>query len=320
MPVYLESFSLPIDQEPGMIDEQMLRNAGKFKICDGKLVIEKADKLTFGYIDNAYPCGLFGNMELASILFSKITILYGGNGSGKSTILNLIAKRLGLARTSPHNSGELFDTYASMCGYSMGCDDEGYEYRIPNGSRIVTSDDVFDYMLAVRANNSEIVEAVDYGKAKYMALKFGDTVPLSGIDDYEEHRLQVLTRSKSITRRRFIKEMIGSEIRLYSNGETALNYFDEKLKNDTLYCLDEPENSMAPGMQMELAEKLEALARHCGCQLIIATHSPFLLAMDGARIYDLDARPVTVRNWWELENTKTYFDFFDKHRNLFLQE
>lgn len=320
MPVYLESFSLPIDREESIIEEQMLRNAGKFSISGGKLVTKKAENLTFGYIDNAYPCGIFGQMELRSLIFSRITILYGGNGSGKSTLLNLIARRLGLARTSPHNSGELFDAYASMCGYSMGCDDEGYDHRIPNGSRIVTSDDVFDYMLAARSNNSEIVESVDLGKAKYAELKFGDTIRFTGIDDYEEHRLQVLSRSKSVSRRKFIKETIGSEVRLYSNGETALNYFDEKLKNDTLYCLDEPENSMAPGMQLELAKKLEQLARHCGCQLIIATHSPFLLAMGGARIYDLDARPAAVKNWWELENTRTYFDFFDKHRELFLQD
>lgn len=64
-----------------------------------------------------------------------------------------------------------------------------------------------------------------------------------------------------------------------SNGETALRYFDERLKNDRLYCLDEPENSLSPKRQQELAAMLEQLVRYCGCQFIIATHSPFLLAM-----------------------------------------
>jgi len=59
------------------------------------------------------------------------------------------------------------------------------------------------------------------------------------------------------------------------------------------------------------------MARYCGCQFIIATHSPFLLSMNGARIYDLDERPVDIKKWWELENPKIYFDFFNKHRNLF---
>ena len=56
-----------------------------------------------------------------------------------------------------------------------------------------------------------------------------------------------------------------------SNGETALRYFDERLKSDRLYCLDEPENSLSPKRQQELAAMLEQLARYCGCQFI---HDP----------------------------------------------
>ena len=74
---------------------------------------------------------------------------------------------------------------------------------------------------------------------------------------------------------------------------------------------------MSPNMQLRLAERLTQLARYCGCQLIIATHSPFLLALPGALIYDLDSRPVAERNWWELENPRIYYEFFNKHRSLF---
>ena len=94
-------------------------------------------------------------------------------------------------------------------------------------------------------------------------------------------------------------------------------YFQKKLKNDTLYCLDEPENSMSPKMQLEFSKMLEEMSHYCGCQFIIATHSPFLLALEGARIYDLDSCPVEIKDWWQLENTKIYFDFFNKHRHLF---
>ncbi len=43
----------------------------------------------------------------------------------------------------------------------------------------------------------------------------------------------------------------------------------------------------------------------------------FLLALEGARIYDLDTVPVRIRNWWELENTKLYYSFFQEHGKLF---
>lgn len=315
MPVYLESFTLPVNEEERLIEERMLINAGSFRKENGRLTVKKGT--CFGYIDNAYPCGIFGPMELYELYFSRITILYGGNGSGKSTLLNLIAKKLKLKRTSPHNSGELFDSYAGSCRCSMGCGDDGFPCSVPAGSAILTSDDVFDYMLAVRDNNSEIGEAKDLGKAEYAELKFGETVKLSGMEDYERLRLQVQARRRSLSRREFIRRNVGEELRLFSNGETALRFFEEKLGYDTLYCLDEPENSMAPAMQLQLAELFTRLARYCGCQLIIATHSPFLLSLEGARVYDLDSRPAEVKNWWELENPRIYFDFFDSHRRLF---
>jgi len=74
---------------------------------------------------------------------------------------------------------------------------------------------------------------------------------------------------------------------------------------------------MSPKMQLELVQMLEELARWCGCQFVIATHSPFVLSMHSARIYDLDACPVGTKQWWQLEHTKTYFAFFEKHRSLF---
>ena len=68
---------------------------------------------------------------------------------------------------------------------------------------------------------------------------------------------------------------------------------------------------------MELARFLEDSARFYGCQFIISTHSPFLLAMKGARIYDLDTAPVEVKKWTELSNVKLYHEFFETHRSEF---
>lgn len=298
--MYLERFVLPIEQEDDMICVRMAHNGGKY-----------------GYIDNIYPCGLFSKKLLKEINFNTVTILYGGNGSGKSTLLNLIASKLQLNRIAPFNSSELYSDYVSRCRYELGYDDEGFKQKIPNGSRIITSDDVFDYMLTVRTNNTDIAENIEIARDEWAKLKFGQTVKFKNMDDYEELRLQILARRKSLTRRQFIQKTAGTEVKLHSNGETALEYFDSKLKNDTLYCLDEPENSLSPKMQIKLLELLEQLSRYCGCQFIIATHSPFLLSMAGARIYDLDETPVDIKKWWELENSRTYYEFFKKNQLLF---
>lgn len=300
--VYLTSFFLPVRQEELLYHELAAENGGPF-----------------GYVDNPYPCGIFSAKELEQIDFARVTVFYGGNGSGKSTLLNLIANHLKLNRVAPYNSGEMFDKYRDACSFRLGFDEEGFEMRIPSGSRIITSDDVFDYMLTMRTRNDEISEDKKEARDLYTRFNDGKTkgVQFKSMDDYDELRLQVLARSKSCSRRKFIRKTAGEEVKLNSNGETALQYFKTKVKSKTLYCLDEPENSLSPTLQLELVKLLEKRAYEEECQLIIATHSPFLLAMRGAKIYDLDAQPAMVRNWWELENTRTYFHFFEKHRALF---
>ena len=299
--MFIESFVLPDEYtEEKLIKERMAYNGGMY-----------------GYIDNIYPCNIFNKKGLAYLLFDKVTIFYGGNGSGKSTLLNLISNKLELKRMAPFNSSELFSAYTYECNYEMVCDDEGFKHKIPDGSRIITSDDVFDYMLAVRVNNVEIAESIEDGREEYARLKFGETIKFRGLQDYELLRMQVLSRSKSVSRRKFLQKTAGSEAKLNSNGETALEYFNTRIEMDRLYCLDEPENSLSPKHQMELVEMLEKRAHYCGCQFIIATHSPFLLAISGAKIYDLDSYPARIRDWWELENPKLYYDFFMRHKDKF---
>lgn len=64
---------------------------------------------------------------------------------------------------------------------------------------------------------------------------------------------------------------------------------------------------------MELCQFIADSARFFGCQFVISTHSPFLLSMRGAKIYDLDSDPVDIRKWTELKNVRTYYRFFREH-------
>lgn len=69
---------------------------------------------------------------------------------------------------------------------------------------------------------------------------------------------------------------------------------------------------------MELKKFLEDSTRFLGCQFIISTRSPILLSMKDVRIYNLDEVSVATAERTELENTKVYFEFSDKHREEFL--
>ena len=74
---------------------------------------------------------------------------------------------------------------------------------------------------------------------------------------------------------------------------------------------------MSAENQLKLQKFLEDSARFFNCQFVIATHSPFLLSMKGAKIYDMDEDVVDVKKWTELENVRIYFDFFKSHEAEF---
>lgn len=258
--------------------------------------------------DSYYPFKILSRNDLHRLDFDVITILYGGNGSGKSTALNVIAEKTGITRDSIFNKSNFFPDYVNLC--NMNEEDD-----IPEGSRIITSDDVFDYMLNIRNLNEGIDLKRDKIFDEYLDAKYS-SFKMESLADYEQ--LKKVNNARRKTQSRYVRSQLVDNVREYSNGESAFLYFTEKIQDNGLYLLDEPENSLSPKRQLELVKFLKDSARFFGCQFIISTHSPFLLAMRGARIYNLDENPVTVESWTELENVRSYYDFFKSHENEFL--
>jgi predicted ATPase len=258
--------------------------------------------------DSYYPFKILSRNDLHRLDFDVVTILYGGNGSGKSTALNVIAEKTGITRDSIFNKSNFFPDYVNLC--NMNEEDD-----IPEGSRIITSDDVFDYMLNIRNLNEGIDLKRDKIFDEYLDAKYS-SFKMESLADYEQ--LKKVNNARRKTQSRYVRSQLVDNVREYSNGESAFLYFTEKIQDNGLYLLDEPENSLSPKRQLELVKFLEDSARFFGCQFIISTHSPFLLAIRGARIYNLDENPVTVESWTELENVRSYYDFFKSHENEFL--
>ena len=263
----------------------------------------------------AYPFQIFPFKGLRRLEFAPVTIIYGGNGSGKSTLLNIIAEKLGIHRTAPFNTSHLMEHYLRFCSYEMY---DGTSTP-PSGSEIITSDGVFDFLLDLRAINQGIDQ-----RREALFDEYRETVEdsrengyhMQSLEDYDE--LKRRNEARRATKSQYVSRRLGVvEQETKSNGESAFGYFTHKIKENALYLLDEPENSLSAALQARLADFLSDSARFYGCQFIISTHSPFLLAMKGARIYDLDASPACVRKWSELENVKAYFELFEGRRREF---
>lgn len=256
-----------------------------------------------------YPFRVLSQRRLERIDFEPVTILCGSNGSGKSTALQVIARKAGLQRESPYNRTSFFDDYVSLCRMDAG--------DIPPGSRVLASDDVFDRMIAVRELNDGIDSHREDVFEAYMEAKHGH-VQLRSMEDCASLKRQNQARRQ--TQSRFVREELGMNVRTFSNGENAFKAFTGEIGEDALYLLDEPENSLSPRRAQELAQFIEDSARFMGCQFVIATHSPFVLAIRGAKIVDLDSNPVTVRRWTELPSVRETYAFFERHRAAFERE
>lgn len=98
------------------------------------------------------------------------------------------------------------------------------------------------------------------------------------INDSSLEDLSISVEPRNKTQSKFIKNRIEKNVREFSNGQTALEFFDKELKEDSLYLLDE-ENSLSPKFQIGLIQLISELSRFFKCQFIRATHSPFLLSI-----------------------------------------
>ena len=257
--------------------------------------IPQANKMT-GFT-SWYPWKIFYQRGIKDFPLGDITILYGGNGSGKTTLLNVIAQKLELHRSTLYNRSSFFDDYLKFCDAFLSKDAMS-KSAIQKG-KIITSDDVFDNMFKVRNENQTI--------------------------DFERERLVKEFIERPIRKKndpscsKYVRSRLSQNHLEQSNGETAFNYFVKEIQDDSLILLDEPENSLSAKWQIELAQFLQGAARAFHCQLIIATHSPFILSIPGVWIYDLDAQPIRRNKWQNLENIRCYYELFKRNEELFVE-
>ncbi len=261
-----------------------------------------------------YPFKIFPEKCLREVEFDSVTLLYGGNGSGKSTLINVLAGRLNANRYSEFNASPFFEQFVGMCELEYG--------RMPRISSVLTSDDVFRYVLNARRVNESLGDDRDELMRKYVEVRSEaernpEIMRMNGLDDYERWKTTMEILSPRRSQSSYIRKRVASDIDLMSNGETAMRYFVDRTEEEGLYLLDEPENSLSIEHQIRLAEYIEATARATRTQFVIATHSPILLSMKNVRIYNLDDYPVSVCRWTELPNVRRYFDFFMSHKDEF---
>ena len=95
----------------------------------------------------------------------------------------------------------------------------------------------------------------------------------------------------------------------YSHGEGFLRFFNERCQRQGIYIFDEPESALSPGRQMEFLKLMRRMDESGYCQVIMATHSPILMAYPNATLLRLSKywlEPVSVR---DTEHFRTLREF-----------
>jgi predicted ATPase len=102
----------------------------------------------------------------------------------------------------------------------------------------------------------------------------------------------------------------------HSHGEGFLRFFEERCQRQGIFIFDEPESALSPARQIEFLKLLRRMDDSRRCQVIMATHSPLLMAYPNATLLRLTKgglEPTTVK---ETDHYKAMREFFDDPRGF----
>ncbi|MCK7488171.1 MAG: hypothetical protein MZU97_23825 [Bacillus subtilis] len=247
---------------------------------------------------DAYPFDLAMIKQLSKLsLASSVTIFTGENGAGKSTLLELIACKLKLPRIaadSNYMENEFAAIQSAMPSLTLSyvSKPQGFFFRAE------------DFITYIRFLEREKAEA---------------QAELKRIDREYEHKSAFAKMMAKSPHGRTIGEIDGMYAKTLSeesHGEAYLDFFASRLAPKRLYLLDEAEVPLSAQNQLSLLVLIHNAVKE-GCQFILSTHSPILMAYPEATIYHVDSSGVNQVDYAELPSVALLRDFLNnKERYL----
>ena len=228
------------------------------------------------------------------MLTRNVSFLVGDNGCGKSTLLNGIAANAGLPTIGSTADGQaaanapLADRLTLVKNQPLG---RGCYFRADQVALFIqgTAQSLADH--AAMVEEFAAIEG-DWGRDRAQGLALGQ--------------------------RRALSDRYGEDPTAKSHGELYLNLLQQRINVRGLYLLDEPETPLSPTNQLGLIALLLDAVKERGCQFIIATHSPILLALPDAAIFDCNGRCPQLIAWEQTEHVSITRGFLN-NPNQYLQ-
>jgi predicted ATPase len=239
-----------------------------------------------------YPFSVPAMRGLERVEFTTpVTFFVGENGSGKSTLLEALALK---ARLPPATGAPLEhdETLAAVRPLAQAMT-LGWLPRTKFGF-FLRAEDFFNFARETKRRG----ESMDA-----MAERFGDDPRVRGYMLGQKHALQA---------------RYGEDLHALSHGESFLKFFQSRFAPGGLHLIDEPEAALSPQRQLAFLSLMKQMVA-ADAQLIVATHSPLLLALPGARILRFDGEGVREAVYDELEHVALVRNFL-ANPDRFLRE
>ncbi len=231
------------------------------------------------------------------LIVNPVTIFVGDNGSGKSTLLEALAMKLKLPLIGGHiRLTDGFEAAGILQPYL------GLEWKRQTGKGFFFRAEDF----------SDFVNAVENERNKN-AAHLSD---LEGVVD--DAIIRQMSDSMNYVLHRIRKEY-GENMQAFSHGEAYLKILQTRISDKGIYILDEPEAALSPLKQLSLMAFIVEVLKENNSQFIIATHSPILMGIPGACLYEILEDGMKETNYRDTDHyriTKTFLDnpdFYLRH-------
>ena len=113
-----------------------------------------------------------------------------------------------------------------------------------------------------------------------------------------------------------IRSYGGTSLHRKSHGESFLTLVRERLGGHGIYIFDEPEAALSPASILTLMVEMDRLIKN-DSQLVIATHSPILMAFPNADILQMTEKGIQRIPYYETEHFQLTKAFVNDPEHMF---
>ncbi len=233
--------------------------------------------------DAQYPFTVPALCDLERVEFTTpVTFFVGENGSGKSTLLEAMALKAKL----PPATGMALDDDPTLRAVEPLAKAMRLSW-LPRTKKgfFLRAEDFFNFARSLKNRGEEMQGLAD---------RFADDARVRGY---------MLAQKAALDNR------YGEDLHAMSHGESFLQFFQARFVPKGLYLIDEPEAALSPQRQLAFISLMKRIVEEEDAQLIVATHSPLLLAYPGARILQFGESGVEETSFDDLEHVSLMRSF-----------